>query len=623
MRNATNSDSSSNFFDDIGCSIVLERKDNSLTINKWEQSVTIILTQEQIESLIQQKTNDNKEVERKFIVDWNKAITFFDFSSLEQKHINQHYLFLWNKKEVRVRSKNGGDTTTYEFTVKIWSGETRWEYNILLSAEQYNALLALWESSLIKDRYQTIGKGHTLEFDVYWEKLAWLHALEVEFANEDLSQAYLIPPYVTKEVTQDKRFSNANLSTQSLHELFRADELAEILSIPYVEPDVGIDNIVARAKSQYKKWSPVVIRIAGGSASWKTSKVADKIAEWLPWSCIISLDDYSLWNTFIATQEKLGNSISYDEPGYVDLEQAQSDITKLQSGQIIEKPTFDFQTGEPGDGERVEPSDYIIVEGLFALHDTINIQNSISTFVDASTHGRALRRLLRDIQRTPMTAHEILEYFFRVVEPMHTAHVQSTLSNADIIINNDYNASTESLKAPNREKQTKIKIPTDTNIIRLLEKIWAKHISRTGQYDRYFETMDDQGHSHEIVRLRKTWDGYHFSYKWPLLDNGYKHTYDCETDESLLELLKQSYTWEALTVHKYRDLYEINGHIFCIDTNIRINNNNPLDEMLLEIRDADSDLQKTILSLLEKAEIEYTLLPQMSYVKYAKKYSNT
>jgi uridine kinase len=141
-----------------------------------------------------------------------------------------------------------------------------------------------------------------------------------------------------------------------------------------------------------------------------------------------------------------------------------------------------------------------VVEGIFALHDDVSLGDSLAVFVDASTHGRALRRLLRDIQRTPMTAHEILDYFFSVVEPMHRKHIQSTVSNADIIINNDYDAPSESLRAPNREKQTKIKIANSVDIVPLLEKLGATHMMHTSQYDTYFET--DVG-KEEIVRIRK------------------------------------------------------------------------------------------------------------------------
>ena len=504
--------------------------------------------------------------------------------------------------------------------LKLWAGEMRWEYDLLVSNEQYEQLLELEETSLLKTRY-TIddNEWQELEFDTYDWNLHGLHILESEFDSWDNAKEYVIPSYVVEEVTHDPRFKNAALSQLSLHEILHTDELAKVLDIPFVSPAIGIEHIVARAEAEHNRTGKsAVIFVAGWSASGKTSAVAKKIGEKLTWSVIISLDDYSKWNTFIVNQQALWNTVTYDEPAYVELEQAQKDISQLQAGNVIEKPTFDFLTGEPWKKEMVETRPYIIIEGLFALHDQIMTDNSIAAFVDASTHGRALRRLLRDIERTPMTAHEILDYFFRVVEPMHQKYVQSTVKNANIIIDNDYDAVTESSRAPNREKQTKIKIPLDTNIIRLLERIWAKHISHTVQYDRYYKTHINENDG-EIVRIRKEWDHYQFSYKWPLWSNKYKHIYDCTTDETLPELLKQTYKWDILTVSKNRDLYEIDWHLISIDTNIRICDNQ-LREVLLEIRDADSQLQENIIALLSKNDIDSTILPQMSYVEYAEKH---
>lgn len=606
------------FLSDPLCSAWVDTNTKQLCIEKWDIITSILLTQEQADKLIQQKESDSQEIERKFVVDWNKVTSMLAMQSADKKDIDQHYLFLWDNKEVRVRRKVWNEKNIYEFTIKIWAGEMRWEYNLILSAEQYQELLSIKETSLIKTRHVIHDtQWKELEFDVYGWDLHGLHIQEIEFNDLDTSHTYDVPPYVIREVTQDPRFKNAALSKAPLHTILRTDELADVLHIPFVSPGVGIEHIVARASAQYdQNKTPVVVRVAGWSASGKTSAVANKIAQGLPWSIIISLDDYQKGSTFVAEQQALWRTITYDEPSYVNLSQAAEDIKKLKEWESISKPTFDFQTGEPWNYQSISPAPYIVVEGIFALHDEASLGESLAVFVDASTHGRALRRLLRDIKRTPMTAHEILDYFFSIVEPMHRKHIQSTIGNADLIINNDYDAPSESLRAPNREKQTKIKVSNAVDIVPLLEKLGAKHIMHTSQGDTYFETDTK---TEEIVRIRREGDHYQFSYKWPLLEDGYKHTYDCKTDVSMMEILQSSYNKNPITVSKDRSLYSIDGHIVSVDTNIHINNKH-IDETLLEIRDADIELQEKISTLLWEKNITSTILPQMSYVKYAKKF---
>jgi uridine kinase len=73
-------------------------------------------------------------------------------------------------------------------------------------------------------------------------------------------------------------------------------------------------------------------------------------------------------------------------------------------------------------------------------------------------HGRILRRIFRDVTRTGDKPKEILKYFLETVEPMHEKFIEPTKKNAQLIISNEYNETTESKRAKNKEMRIKFNI---------------------------------------------------------------------------------------------------------------------------------------------------------------------
>src|SRR3989338_2468552 len=100
----------------------------------------------------------------------------------------------------------------------------------------------------------------------------------------------------------------------------------------------------------------------------------------------------------------------------------------------------------------------IIVEGLFALNDLIVKEGDVKVYIDTNTHGRLLRRLLRDTERTGKEPSNTLKYFLEVIVPMHEKHIEGTKNNADLIIKNEYNTKeAEAQKTNLYEIQQKLK----------------------------------------------------------------------------------------------------------------------------------------------------------------------
>lgn len=140
-----------------------------------------------------------------------------------------------------------------------------------------------------------------------------------------------------------------------------------------------------------------IILIAGGSASGKTSLIAERIQDiYEKDALILSMDNYYLGKDHV---EK--NKISFDDPGALDLKLFKKHLKALKNGETIESPVYDFKKSARSKKTlKIKPKKIIIVEGLYALHDTLHKVGDYKVFVDLGTHGRLLRRIFRDVHRT-------------------------------------------------------------------------------------------------------------------------------------------------------------------------------------------------------------------------------
>ena len=113
---------------------------------------------------------------------------------------------------------------------------------------------------------------------------------------------------------------------------------------------------------------PFVIGICGGSGAGKTT-LLKRISESLEGysSSVFSMDNYYLP---IDQQQKDSNGIvNFDLPTALDHEKLALDLQQLISGEPIEVREYFFNVqGNKSVLLTIQPSDIIIVEGLFTLH---------------------------------------------------------------------------------------------------------------------------------------------------------------------------------------------------------------------------------------------------------------
>lgn len=183
---------------------------------------------------------------------------------------------------------------------------------------------------------------------------------------------------------------------------------------------------------------PILICIAGGSASGKTTVVEEiqkKIGK--EDAIFIKHDDYYRNQDHLTYEErKLTN---YDHPDALENELLVEHLKKLLNNEAIDKPIYDFvEQTRKKETEHIEPKSIIILEGILVLEDE-RIRNlaSIKVFVNCDDDLRFIRRLQRDVTERGRSVDSIINQYLSTVRPMHHLFVRPSIRYADIIIPND------------------------------------------------------------------------------------------------------------------------------------------------------------------------------------------
>lgn len=180
----------------------------------------------------------------------------------------------------------------------------------------------------------------------------------------------------------------------------------------------------------------VVIAIAGGTASGKTT-VAKKVYEATKNKgpvALIKTDDYYKYNP--EKDIEIRAKKNYDHPDAIDFDLLVSHIKALKSGEMIEKPTYDFTTHQrKEETETIYPAKVIILEGILALVDErIRELADMKLYVDTPSDVRFIRRLKRDMRDRGRSVESVISQYQETVRPMHMQFVEPSKRYADIII---------------------------------------------------------------------------------------------------------------------------------------------------------------------------------------------
>jgi uridine kinase len=185
---------------------------------------------------------------------------------------------------------------------------------------------------------------------------------------------------------------------------------------------------------------PVIIAVAGGSASGKTT-VVDKIMAGFKKGNVIVIkhDDYYKDQSDMLMEERV--KVNYDHPFSLDNDLMFKQILNLATGEKIVKPTYDFENhNRSKKTEIITPTQIIILEGILIMEDQrIRELCDIKLYVEADDDIRFIRRLKRDMAERGRTLESVVNQYLSTVKPMHFAFVKPTKRYADVIIPNDKN----------------------------------------------------------------------------------------------------------------------------------------------------------------------------------------
>lgn len=183
------------------------------------------------------------------------------------------------------------------------------------------------------------------------------------------------------------------------------------------------------------KQKPIVIGVAGGSGSGKTSVTRAIIENFTGRSILMIEQDYYYKDqSHLPFEERL--KTNYDHPLAFDNDLLLEHINRLLDYEPINKPVYDYALHTRSDEViLVEPKDVIILEGILILEDE-RLRNimDMKLFVDTDADIRILRRLLRDINERGRTIESVIDQYVTVVRPMHNQFIEPSKRYADIII---------------------------------------------------------------------------------------------------------------------------------------------------------------------------------------------
>ena len=178
----------------------------------------------------------------------------------------------------------------------------------------------------------------------------------------------------------------------------------------------------------------LVIGIAGGTGSGKTTLMKNLISRFEDVVTVISHDNYYKRHDDIPYEERC--KLNYDEPSAFDTSLMVYHLDQLRHGYAIECPVYDFTVhNRSAETIHIVPKKVIIVEGIliFENEELRNLMD-IRIFVDTDADIRLCRRIKRDVNKRGRTLESVLEQYQKTVKPMHEQYVEPSKKYAHIVV---------------------------------------------------------------------------------------------------------------------------------------------------------------------------------------------
>ena len=181
---------------------------------------------------------------------------------------------------------------------------------------------------------------------------------------------------------------------------------------------------------------PHIIGIAGPSSSGKT-ELARQLAGKLPGASIVSLDSYYRGMEEIPLEAR--KKVNFDHPDAIEWPLLRRHLQALAAGRPFHEPVYSFsEYARTHQTRRIEPSEFVVVEGLFVLYWP-ELRDLLDTKVYVETDPGVCfnRRLTRDVAERGRTPESVLEQYRRTVQPSAEWFVIPTRKFADLTVSGE------------------------------------------------------------------------------------------------------------------------------------------------------------------------------------------
>ncbi len=185
----------------------------------------------------------------------------------------------------------------------------------------------------------------------------------------------------------------------------------------------------------WRAMAPIVIGVAGGSGSGKTTvvrRIVDSLGD--DQVTVLEHDRYYRDRNDLRLEERA--ALNYDHPDALETDLMVQHVLALKAGEAVEAPVYDFaRHARTSITERLQPRRALIVEGILIFADApLRRLMDIKVFVDTDDDTRVIRRLQRDVAERGRTMASVIDQYLSTVKPMYLEFVEPSKRYADLIV---------------------------------------------------------------------------------------------------------------------------------------------------------------------------------------------
>jgi uridine kinase len=178
---------------------------------------------------------------------------------------------------------------------------------------------------------------------------------------------------------------------------------------------------------------PFILGIAGCSGSGKTTLARELTTQFN--ATLLPLDFYYRDLSHLPPDDRALQN--FDHPDSIEHTLLAEHIHALANRTSIHRPIYDFATHTrvPNQTELITPTEFLIVEGILALHyEALRSLYDFSIYVNAPNQLCLNRRIYRDMRERGRTEESVRAQFEATAKPMADLYVLPSAAHASITV---------------------------------------------------------------------------------------------------------------------------------------------------------------------------------------------